>query len=67
LKRQPYVIEHLEKENDQGNVEYKLKFINPKDDKVKHRISQMIFRLNVNLFIMIINNLRKEMEKHFMC
>lgn len=40
----------LEKEDDYGNVEYKLKLANPSLERVEHLTTQMKFRLEVRLF-----------------
>ena len=38
-------LEHDPQEDDYGNTEYKLKLVNPSQDKLQHRTTQMKFRL----------------------
>lgn len=38
----------MEKEDDYGNVEYKLKLANPSLERVEHLTTQMKFRLEVS-------------------
>lgn len=39
------VIRSFEKEDDEGNIEYKLKLIKPTDDRIDHLTTQMKFRI----------------------
>lgn len=41
------VVLQMEKEDDFGNIEYKLKLVNPPFDRVEHLTTQMKFRLEV--------------------
>jgi GTPase len=41
-------INFFEKEDDYGNVEYKLKLANPSIERVEHLTTQMKFRLEVS-------------------
>lgn len=43
-------IEALVKEDDYGNVEYKLKLANPSIERVEHLTTQMKFRLEVRIY-----------------
>ncbi len=40
------MIREFEKEDDEGNIEYKLKLVQPTEDRVKHLATQMKFRVN---------------------
>ena len=40
------IIRSFEKEDDEGNIEYKLKLIKPTDDRLDHLATQMKFRVN---------------------
>ena len=39
------VIRSFEKEDDEGNIEYKLKLVKPTDDRLDHLTTQMKFRI----------------------
>ena len=39
------VIRSFEKEDDEGNIEYKLKLVKPSDDRLDHLTTQMKFRI----------------------
>jgi GTPase len=40
----------MDKEDDFGNIEYKLKLVNPDLDRVEHLTTQMKFRLEVTKY-----------------
>lgn len=51
-------VKSMEQEDDFGNIEYKLKLVNPTFDRVEHLTTQMKFRLEVKLFFYLtFNNL----------
>ena len=40
------IIRSFEKEDDEGNIQYKLKLIKPTEDRLDHLATQMKFRVN---------------------
>lgn len=39
------IIQSFEKEEDYGNIEYKLKLVKPTEDRINHLATQMKFRI----------------------
>ena len=39
------IVQSFEKEEDYGNIEYKLKLIKPSEDRLSHLATQMKFRI----------------------
>jgi GTPase len=44
-KKHSKVIQSFQKENDEGNIEYKLKLVHPTEDRLDHLATQMKFRV----------------------
>lgn len=44
-KKEPKFIQNFIEEDDEGNVEYKLKLVNPSDDRLDHLATQMKYRV----------------------
>jgi ribosome-binding protein aMBF1 (putative translation factor) len=47
--RESKFLQNFLKEDDEGNVEYKLKLVNPSDDRLDHLATQMKFRVREGL------------------
>jgi len=48
----------MDKEDDYGNIEYKLKLANPSIERVEHLTTQMKFRLEVSIPIILTQHLK---------
>jgi len=44
-KNRNIIIRSFEKEDDYGNIEYKLKLVKPTQDRIEHLATQMKFRV----------------------